>query len=76
MKPPLTIYLNRDRTSALLQFIVDRSGGSLEVPITYPLWRRATELPDTMTRFPRATERYYVGGGSHWPLRTVIEEAA
>lgn len=54
--------------------IITRMYG-IEVPHDWVM-PPVTYLSDTMPRFPRSHEGYYVeGGGSHWPFRAVFGDA-
>lgn len=67
-----TVYIG-SKGSALADYLTIRYG--LEVPIGYEL-PEAKFLPSTMPRYPRAHDRFYADGGSHWPDRWVLSEVA
>lgn len=43
----------------------------LEVPYDFKM-PVVQYLPDTMSKYPRAHDRYYVDGGQHWPFRGIF----
>lgn len=63
------IYLEKDKHSAMLEWLTDRYG--IEVPQSYTV-PIAECLPDTCEGKPPHDCRYFKDGGIDWPERVVV----
>ena len=67
---PTLVQFGTERTRSLKEYIKmqrNRPNGTAYLP---PLTFRF--LPDTMPRYPRKHDKYFVDGGTHFPARFLI----